>query len=114
MNAQSRCVETNSTWHFWLKELESVNGGKSPQVPVVKLSDRQRIDFNSLVPGAYLTGQEARCIRELLLGKTIKQAAESMELSHRSVEFYFNNIKQKFKVKKKKILLAMIKDSGLM
>jgi len=65
-------------------------------------------------PGAYLTYQETRCIRELLSGKTVKQAAKAMQLSHRSVEFYLCNIKKKFGINKKKDLLDFIAASNTM
>ena len=114
METQTKCVSGSHTWNFWLKELELLKKETVPVAPRVATCMRERLDFSHLVPGAYLTHQETRCIRELLAGKTIKQAAVAMQLSHRSVEFYFNNIKKKFGVKKKKLLLALIKDSGVL
>ncbi len=49
-----------------------------------------------------LSLQEKRCIQFLLLGKTSKETASAMNLSHRTVEFYFENIKNKLQCHTKK------------
>jgi len=114
MGIQTECVSSNCSWNFWLKELELLKNTSKLSPPKRQRPVRERVDFSHLVPGAYLTHQESRCVRELLAGKTIKQAAVAMNLSYRSVEFYFNNIKKKFGVKKKKLLLELIREAGLL
>ena len=68
--------------------------------------------FDHLVPGAYLTAQENRCVEYLLKGYKYKAIAQAMNLSVRTVEFYFNNIKQKFLCKKKAELVSLFKNNG--
>ena len=94
--------------NFWLQEI-----GQSP-VKKDKKSISNKLDLTPLncdhvVPGAYLTPQETRCVKGLLAGGTIKEVAMDLGLSYRTVEFYVNNIKKKFGVKKKKLLLSLLR-----
>ena len=72
---------------------------------------QQRIDCSRLMPGGYLTVQEARCIKHLLDGCTYRKMAVLMGLSVRTVEFYMNNIKKKFNIKKKSEVINFIKNA---
>ena len=58
--------------------------------------------------GTYLTLREAETMTHLLLGKTIRDTAISMQLSPRTAEFYINNIKRKLKCRTKKELINKI------
>jgi DNA-binding CsgD family transcriptional regulator len=42
-----------------------------------------------------LTNRERQCIEYLLIGKTAKETAKILNLSHRTIEYYFENIKNK-------------------
>lgn len=55
-----------------------------------------------------LTAQETATIVQLLRGNTAKQAAKSLGLSPRTVEFYIQRIKKKFGCQNKSALLNMI------
>ena len=59
----------------------------------------------------YLTQREADCVYHMLLGLTIKETAEELLLSPRTVEFYLKRIKDKFGQKSKKSLLLFIESS---
>ena len=59
----------------------------------------------------YLTQREADCIYFLVQGKTIKDTAEELLLSPRTVEFYLKRIKDKFNQPNKKTLLATLQNS---
>lgn len=57
---------------------------------------------------SYLTAREAECIYFLMQGNTMKQVARVLNLSHRTVEFYLNNVKDKMGMRKKTEVLAAI------
>ena len=59
----------------------------------------------------YLTQREADCIYFLVQGKTIKETAEELLLSPRTVEFYLKRIKDKFNEPSKKKLLTLLQSS---
>lgn len=56
-----------------------------------------------------LTNQERRCLQLLLQGSTAKEMAFSMELSPRTVEFYLENLKNKFRCSNKGELFLVAK-----
>ena len=60
----------------------------------------------------YLTQREADCIYFLVQGMTIKEAAEALLLSPRTVEFYLKRIKDKFGEPSKKKLLIKLQNSS--
>jgi DNA-binding CsgD family transcriptional regulator len=76
----------------------------------------------------YLTTRETQLSWHLLINCTVKESAESMRLSVRTVEFYLNNIKKRLEVYGKTsvisyllnegffnaIHLAVLEDNGLM
>ena len=110
MTTVSQTTINKKSLLFWLKELDQEKPRPSTKLPKPRPTHRVRIDCQHIVPGAYLTSQEASCLRILLMDRTVKQAAQSLKLSHRTVEFYVNNIKKKFKVKDKNALLDLIKN----
>lgn len=54
------------------------------------------------------TLREADCIKQLILGKTAKEIAVALDISHRTVEAHFNNIKRKAGCKKLSQLIKLI------
>lgn len=60
----------------------------------------------------YFTRQEARCMVCMLKGATVKAAANTMELSPRTVEYYVNNMKKKVNCYSKSELIRVIVDSS--
>lgn len=78
--------------------------------------DKKNIKRNKYLFSAdgatYLTQREADCIYHMCLGLTIKETAEELLLSPRSVEFYLKRIKDKFGIQYKKDLLAYIQNHG--
>lgn len=46
-------------------------------------------------PTVYLTRRESQCCLLLLYGLTMRDIAQELELSARTVEYYLNNIKRK-------------------
>lgn len=62
---------------------------------------------------AALTQREKEVIRCLLIGKSAKQIARDLTISHRTVEQHIANIKNKFGCKTKLELASMIFNYGL-
>ena len=54
-----------------------------------------------------LSQKERECMKYLLLGKTAKETAISMNLSFRTVEYYFENIKNKLNCFSKRDLFSL-------
>ncbi len=59
-----------------------------------------------------LTQREAECLYHVMRGKTFVQTAQELKLSCRTVEYYLNNVKAKFKVKKLGQLKTMAWESS--
>lgn len=64
-------------------------------------------------PNIYFTEQEFRCITYLVIGKTYKEIANIIGLSHRTVGFYFSNIRYKLKCRSKRDLMYIVKNTEL-
>lgn len=73
-----------------------------------KKSERHYINENC---GVYLTTREAEASRLLAQGRTIREAAQKMELSPRTVEFYLSNVRHKLGVQNKNELLQILYDN---
>ena len=58
----------------------------------------------------YLSKRETQCIYLSMLGK---ETAKELDLSPRTVEFYFKRIKERFNIKKKKDLILSLEESGM-
>lgn len=52
-------------------------------------------------PGVYLTARESHCSLLLLRGYTGRAIADRLGLSSRTVEYYIDNVKTKFRVRKR-------------
>jgi DNA-binding CsgD family transcriptional regulator len=59
----------------------------------------------------FLTQREAECVVYLLRGLTTRATAETLQLSHRTVEFYLTNIKEKLACVNKTALIVKIENS---
>ena len=60
------------------------------------------------IDNVYLSQQELKCLRLLILGKTSKLIAQFLNLSPRTVEYYLDNIKNKLKVETKTQLIEKV------
>lgn len=70
-----------------------------------KSSPRQRVAVGADV---YFTQREFQVAKLLLCTKTIKEVADKMQLSLRTVEFYVHNMRAKLKARNKAALVAML------
>ena len=64
-------------------------------------------------PGKYVTFAEFKCISQLAKGKGMKEIAEHLNISARTVETYINNAKNKLECFSKKQLLVNVLNSDL-
>ncbi|MCH9643651.1 MAG: LuxR C-terminal-related transcriptional regulator [Gammaproteobacteria bacterium] len=58
----------------------------------------------------YLTPRELQTAQQLMQCKTMRQAADALRLSHRTIEFYLKSIKKKLGCYKKKMLLQILRE----
>lgn len=58
-----------------------------------------------------LTKREAECIYYLLKGRTYKEIAKILHLSHRTIETYLNNIRHKAGVASKEDLIKLFENT---
>lgn len=59
-------------------------------------------------PRTYFSKREKECIQFLLMGMTAKEIAKKLQLSHRTVESYLENIKYKTECPSKSQLISKI------
>lgn len=79
-------------WQSWdmlglLKQIGTVQFNKTSPAPPI-------VDQN-LKKALLLSPRERECVRLLLQGKTAQETADDLMLSRRTVEYYFENIKNK-------------------
>ncbi len=58
--------------------------------------------------GIYFTRREAECMLLLLEGRTMANVAVALKLSHRTVEFYTKNMKNKLNCNTKEELVNVV------
>ncbi len=75
-----------------------MNRGKNIQIDF-KDAEKNSVKF---------TLREAQCAKFIMHGRTLKQTAALLELSKRTVEFYFNNIKIKLGLTKKSDVVGLL------
>lgn len=65
------------------------------QCPLASVCQSERILLTTPTGDILLSQRESACLRLLSSGKTAKEIARVLELSHRTIESYINNIRQK-------------------
>jgi len=70
--------------------------------------------LGEMYTGIYLTRREAECMRYFLQGKTIVGAAEQLNLSPRTVEFYVKNMKIKLDCATKDDLVRKVRETDFL
>ncbi len=93
--------------NFYLQEIATKCNSEANTTKKAITTIKQRICCHKIMPNTYLTQQEYRCLAHLIHGTTVKETAANLNLSPRTVEFYLNNIKQRFKLKKKRLLIEL-------
>lgn len=83
---------------FTLKNIQSNKCDKYISlVEFVNDAELKRFHLLGEYENIYLSKREAECVLNASLGKTAKETAKILNLSHRTVEFYLNRIKVKLK-----------------
>jgi DNA-binding CsgD family transcriptional regulator len=67
--------------------------------------------LGSKYPEIYFTKREAQCMLLLLKGKTMKEAADILSLSARTIEYYIKNMKIKIECRTKSELIGAVIES---
>lgn len=87
-----------------------------------KFRERYMFRLGDKYPKVHFSKREAQCMLKLLQDKLVREVAEELELSVRTVEYYIVNMRKKLGCRTKAELLghvansdfiALIKDSGL-
>jgi len=60
----------------------------------------------------YLSQREAECMRYIIQGKTARETADLLMLSHRTVESHIARVKEKFDCNRKSELIEMLLNSN--
>ncbi|MBL8676913.1 MAG: helix-turn-helix transcriptional regulator, partial [Alphaproteobacteria bacterium] len=60
-----------------------------------------------------LSQREYECLKNLLIGKTMKETAQELKLSPRTIESYLNNIKIKINAHTKSEIIEYFKNDFL-
>lgn len=88
INEEDKVEEVWQSWDM-LGLLKQI--GLSMEFPKISIHD-----FNKLAKQAsLLTTREKECLKQFLHGKTSKETARELFLSFRTIEYYFENIKDK-------------------
>ncbi|QLH42062.1 MAG: helix-turn-helix transcriptional regulator [Coxiellaceae bacterium] len=76
---------------------------KSKEMSVEKYGLEKTLGFLKFYPNIYLTKREIQCLQQFVIGKNNERIAETLNISTRTVEFYFKNYRINFIVTIKKI-----------
>jgi len=105
-------IDMNEYWEQLVnvKPLLQLNQSKRDLKPK---SSQKRIRYQvSNIKGIYFTLREYQCIQLMFKGHTMKEAADQLNLSARTVEFYLQNVKDKMGVRSIKQVLYRLSDSS--
>lgn len=122
LEKDSKMYKTKSTqkpknfWQMLIREVASNHRPSSPSRPplgqVRYLPNYQRRGTKYALgeshTSVYFTQREAECIMQLLQGKTMNQAGDSLKLSPRTIEYYLTKIKRKLNCHKKRDLINLV------
>ena len=104
-------LNKKSTRHF---TSESFSNTETKQI---KIKPRRKLKMYSLgekFKGIHFSRREAECMAHFLRGRTVRSAADKLDLSPRTVEFYLRNMKRKLNCRTKSELIELISDSDFM
>lgn len=94
----NRQGQTQSIWQSWDMH------GLMRQIDESFMSE-DSLDCSKIIKkGAFLSSRERECLKYLLRGKTAKETAQHLQISFRTIEYYFENIKNKLDCDRKKDL----------
>ena len=106
---------------FWMQQMKKEGPHVEKAMPMRRIKPSIKDDFSvrfpyqqkfmlgDAFPRQYLTRREAQSIYYLMRHKTMKETAQLMGLSHRTIEYYLTHAKEKFGCNRKHQLLERIK-----
>lgn len=86
---------------------------KSKEMSVEKYGLEKTLGFLKFYPNIYLTKREIQCLQQFVIGKNNERIAETLNISTRTVEFYFKKLQNKFYCNNKEDFFKKLKASGL-
>lgn len=99
-------------WEQMITELSSAKKNISTLQPKVKTYNKVRY-YLGVDKSKYLTPRELQCFELIKKGFTMKEAGSRLKLSHRTVEFYLQNIKQRLGLKTMKEVIEFVKNNNI-
>lgn len=90
-------------------DLKKINPSYFKTDNIIQISSEaeEKINLNHSFLFDLLSHREKECVRHFLQGKTAKETASILNLSYRTIEEYFTNIKKKLGCKNKRDLLTI-------
>ncbi|AAO91298.1 helix-turn-helix transcriptional regulator [Coxiella burnetii] len=106
---------SDTNFQIWIKGLLASEDKKTkipPKSPQKRFLDRHYV--GEPYPKVYFTNREFTIATYLLKGYRYKQIAEVLNLSSRSVEFYIQNMREKFYCRNKRALIGVLKNIDIL
>jgi DNA-binding CsgD family transcriptional regulator len=102
-------------WQSVLNDVNHKSAVSSDIKTPINVRSEKKIQFHLKGPynNTYLTWREAQCTHYLLKGCTIKDTAQRLTLSPRTVEFYVKNMRLKVGATSKAHLLEILMQTEL-
>jgi DNA-binding CsgD family transcriptional regulator len=104
--------------NYWTKLIQEVSTGghkqhssqTTPKVMYEVEYERRGMKYTLGEPltSVYFTQREAECVMQILQGKTMQEAGDSLQLSPRTVEYYLDRIKRKLNCRKKGDIIKLV------
>ena len=120
-------------WRYWKCVLKEVENKKNKNYPCkftdintrlqsvldineerasYEIHNKRRIYLESTDQEIYFSRREAECAYQLAQGKTLREVAQTLSLSIRTIEYYMKNMKAKLKCRTRSELVGKIMSSG--
>lgn len=104
----------SSVFTHFTHAAKSVEQNRANRPPKTGLTKGKRYSLGPNYPNVYFTKREAQIVFCFLKGMTSAKAADVLDLSLRTVEFYAGNIKKKLHCRLKSVLLRKVQESDFL
>ncbi len=98
-------------YHSIQKERKILKPPVDKKNPSALKKSQRRYYLGDSFPAIYFSVREAQCVALDFENKTNLEIANVLNISARTVEFYFNNIKAKLDIKNKPQIIERLKDT---
>ncbi len=96
---------------YLLQVYHSIQKERKALKPPIHKKNPTRYYLGESYPDVYLSMREAQCVVLYLENSSNLEIANLLNLSTRTVEFYFDNVKAKLNIKNKKQIVERIKNT---